>query len=250
MSIACWVVDDEQAAHDGIQLALQRHDDFEVVFHAYDLTGALEKQAQRPDVIFLDIEMPGESGLKFFELWQSELPLVIFVTAYQQFALQAFEHNALDYLLKPIEQRRFDDMLNRVRQRLTEKQSFNKRHVLDALMRKVKQQGSALGITVKTDEGLFRLQQKHLIMLESVAEHVVLYYQDKQLIVRDSLKRLGGELDQEFFFRTHKSFIVNKSHFQKLEKNRFGDGVLFLTGGHCARLSRRYKEVLKSLSQS
>ncbi|MDF2180360.1 LytTR family DNA-binding domain-containing protein [Aliiglaciecola sp. CAU 1673] len=254
MSIRCWIIDDEPAAHKGIEIALKKHDDFEIVFHGYAVADALPanapgQAAPRPDVIFLDIEMPGQSGFSLFEQWQGELPLIVFITAYNQHAIEAFNKAALDYLLKPIEQGRFDEMTQRVRNRLQEKSLVSKKETLQALIQQVSAQQSPLGLSVKTDEGLFRLKQKDIILIESVGDHLAIYYGDKTLITRDSFKRLATELDADFFFRTHKSFMVNIAHVLKWEKGRFGDGQLLMSNQKSVKLSRRYKEAMDALNK-
>ena len=248
-TISCWVIDDEPAAHQGIDIALQKHRDFCVTHHAYKIGTALIQNKNKPDVIFLDIEMPGNSGFALFDIWPEPLPLVVFITAYNHFAVQAFDHNALDYLLKPIEQSRFDSMTIKVRKRLMEAQVWMKKEWLEGVLSHAKLHSSQLGLSVKTDDGLLRLKQKNIIFIESVGDHIGIHCCDNQqhlhtLITRDTLKRLATELDTAFFFRTHKSFMVNSAHVTRIERGRFGDGIAHLSHNKQVKISRRYRDIL------
>lgn len=255
MSIRCWVIDDEPAAHKGIEIALAKHPEFELVYHGYKVDLAEVKGLVRPEVVFLDIEMPGDTGFALLALWPDNLPLIVFITAYNHYAVKAFDNNALDYLLKPIDQERFDAMTTKVQKRLKEQDLILKRDTVDALFHQVKSQESALGLSVKTDEGLFRLKQKYLVYIESVGDHLALYYKDEQgdektLLTRDSFKRLATELDPKFFYRTHKSFMVNSAQVVKLDKGRFGDGLIEMSNQKQVKISRRYKAILGVLASS
>lgn len=250
MTIKCWIIDDEPAAHKGIEIALQRHEDFSVIFHGYSVDKTLLTNDIKPDVIFLDIEMPAGNGFELLKRWQGQLPQVVFITAYNHYAIQAFDHNALDYLLKPIEQSRFDAMTDKVRQRINEKNLILKQSSINQFYQQIQNLSSVLGLSVKTTDGLFHLKQKDIIYIESVNDHLAFHYADKVLIARDSFKRLITELDPQFFIRTHKSYVVNTSHVVKIEKGRFGDGTIELSNYHQVKMSRRYKAILTKFTPS
>lgn len=250
MTITCWVIDDEPAAHKGIELALTAHNDFRIVYHGYSADEPALGEKPKPDVIFLDIDMPRVNGFQFLASWQGALPCIVFITAYQQYALAAFDNNALDYLLKPIEQPRFAQMIAKVRQRLKEKQLVSKHSAVEQWYQQVVQQTSLLGLSVQTDEGLFYLKQKDIIYIEAVADHLAFYLNNKTLLSRDTFKRLSQKLDHNFFFRSHKSLMVNTAHVIKFERGRFGDGTLVLSNGASVKLSRRYKAILANIKPS
>lgn len=117
MTIKCWLVDEEIAAHKGLKIALAAHPDFELVKNYYSVEDVLTPVDRAPDVdvLFLDIEMPREQGFAVIERWPVNLPIIVFVTAYNQYALKAFELGSFDYLLKPLEQVRADDCRERIR---------------------------------------------------------------------------------------------------------------------------------------
>ncbi|MEW6983961.1 LytR/AlgR family response regulator transcription factor [Colwelliaceae bacterium 6471] len=248
MTIKCWIIDDEPAAHKGIEIALRKHADFELVYHGYNAdTGAIA-QLVKPDVVFLDIEMPGGNGFKLLDCWPNSLPHIIFITAYNEYAVQAFDNNALDYLLKPIEQERFDVMTDKVRQRINEQGVMLKKSTVEAFYKQVKCQRSLLALSIKTSDGLFHIKQKDVIYIESVGDHLAFHFADKTLLCRDSFKRIAVELDPSFFFRTHKSYMVNSAHVAKIERTRFGDGKIEMSNQHQVKMSRRYKAILNELN--
>jgi two-component system LytT family response regulator len=247
MTIKCWIIDDEPAAHKGIMIALDKHTDFEVVYHGYSVEQATLESLVKPDMVFLDIEMPSENGFELLKLWPESLPHIVFITAYNHYAVTAFNNNALDYLLKPIEQARFDSMISKVRQRIKEQKLMLKQSVVEDFYNQVKRQESPLELSIKTSDGLYRIKQKDIIYIESVSNHLAFHYGDKVLLSRDSFKRLALELDPKFFFRIHKCNIVNSAHVIKIEKGRFGDGILEMSNQHQVKMSRRYNEFLQQL---
>jgi two-component system LytT family response regulator len=250
MTIKCWIIDDEPAAHKGIMIALKEHTDFEVIYHGYCVDQNLLRPLVKPDMVFLDIEMPSKNGFELLKLWSESLPHIVFITAYNQYAVTAFSNNALDYLLKPLEQARFNTMINKVRQRIKEQTLMLKQSVVEDFYNQVTQQKSLLELSVKTSDGLYRIKQKDIIYIESVSGHLAFHNADKVLLSRDSFKRLALELDPKFFFRIHKSNIVNSAHVIKIEKGRFGDARLEMSNQHKVKMSRRYNEILQRLRKN
>ncbi len=248
MTIKCWIIDDEPAAHKGIMIALEAHSDFEVVYHGYSVEQVEFEQLVKPDVVFLDIEMPNKNGFELLNFWSESLPQIVFVTAYNQYAVAAFNNNALDYLLKPIEQVRFDVMTNKVRQRMKEQEVMLKRSTVEDLYNRIKRRESQLELSIKTSDGLYRIKQKDIIYIESVSNHLAFQYGGKVLLSRDVFKRLMLELDPHFFFRTHKSYVVNSAHVVKVEKGRFGDATIEMSNKNLVKMSRRYNEILQKLN--
>lgn len=250
MTIKCWIIDDEPAAHKGILISLKKHNDFEVVYHGYSVEQASLNQLAKPELIFLDIEMPSKSGFELLKLWSGSLPHIVFITAYNHYAVAAFNNNAIDYLLKPIEQARFDIMTNKVRQRVKEQEVMLKRNAVEDFYNQIAQRESLLELTVKTSEGVYRLKQKDIIYIESVNNHLAFHYGDKTLLTRDAFKRILLELDPKFFFRIHKSYIVNFTHVDMVEKGRFGDAKIHMSNRDQIKMSRRYNEILQQLAKS
>jgi two-component system LytT family response regulator len=250
MTIKCWVIDDELAAHKGIMIALEEHTDFDVVYHGYSVEQTLLEPLFKPDIVFLDINMPGKNGFELLKLWSGSLPHIVFITAYDQYAITAFNNNALDYLLKPIEQARFDAMTTKVRQRIKEQEVMLKKNVVEDFYKQIEQQKSPMELSVKTSDGLYRIKQKDIMYIESVSGHLAFHCVNKTLLSRDSFKRLTVELDPKFFFRIHKSYIANLAHVIKIEKGRFGDAILKMSNQHQIKMSRRYNEIFKLLKKN
>ena len=249
MSIRCVCVDDEPLAREGIALALEPYPDFVLTDMFADADSLLDNCPDNIDVLFVDIEMPRKSGFELLEQWSGPLPIVVFVTAYDQYAVKAFEQQALDYLLKPIDETRFKQVLLRIRQSLDNQHSVQTtdklKQTIDDLRQKITMNQAA--ISVKTDDGYFRIKVGEILYLEGVGDHVCLHLSDKQVLTRDTLKNYATQLAEHGFHQVHKSFVVNIAAVVKVEKLRFGDHQLELHGGDKVRLSRRYKSVLSNI---
>lgn len=249
MTIRAICVDDEPLARQGLSLALKAHSDFQLVADFGSVEEALESQLKNIDVMFLDIEMPRQTGFDLLRQWPGDLPLVVFVTAYNQYALKAFEEQALDYVLKPIDEERFAAVTDRIREQMArERKAIDTEELVntvDALKRKLARREAA--ISVKTDEGYFRLELHDLIYIEAAGDHTFLYLQDKHLITRQTLKHYREELADHDFHQVHKSVLVNKKHVVKASPLGFGDHEVTLSNGATVRLSRRYKPALQKM---
>ncbi|SFC79406.1 LytR/AlgR family response regulator transcription factor [Pseudoalteromonas denitrificans] len=241
MKYRCWVVDDEIAAHKGLSMAFSDYKDFIMCAHYYSIDELPEQQPKNVDVIFLDIEMPRADGFSLFELWQNPLPLVVFVTAYNRYALKAFKYNAFDYLLKPLEKDMVEQLVENLRQRLLEKQAFTQQTKFKSMIEQFNITPNSQAISLQTDEGLFRVKIKDIFYLEAVGDFVAVYFNDKSLLTRSTLKGLVLELNNEIFVQIHRSFVINTTKIIKIEKGRFGDGQVRLNNEQVLKVSRRYK---------
>ena len=249
MSIRCLCVDDEPLARQGIRLALKPHSDFELVGEFGTVEEALTAVNGDIDLLFLDIEMPRQDGFDLLKQWPETLPLVVFVTAYDHYAVKAFEHRALDYVLNPIDQERFTAVLERARAHLMQERRADRSDRLLKVVKDLQNQMSKQeeSLSVKTDDGYFRVKLSEVICLESVGDHVCLHLKDRQLITRQTLKHYIASLAESGFYQVHKSYLVNKSHVERVTKLRFGDGELLMSDQRVIRLSRRFNSVLDFL---
>jgi len=249
MPIRCICVDDEPHARQGVRLALAPYEDFQLVAEFACADDALNSVLNNIDIMFIDIEMPRKSGFSLLNEWQGTLPHIVFITAYEQYAVKAFEQQALDYLLKPIDEDRFASVIERARSRLTQQsQAANSESLLktiEVLQNQVVKQ--AKNISIKTDEGYFRLNVNDILYLESVGDHVCIHTQHKQLITRKTLKHYIVELSEFGFYQVHKSYLVNAQQVKQAKKLRFNDYELSLSNNENIRLSRRYKSILGQL---
>lgn len=249
MPIRCVCVDDEPLARQGINLALAPYQDFQLVAEFDAVDDLLDAVPPNIDVIFLDIEMPRKNGFSMLNEWQGELPLIVFITAYDQYAVKAFEQQALDYVLKPIDDQRFACVIDRIRKQISQQSQAAASDSLLSSVETLQRQltKTAKSISVKTDDGYFRLNVSDIIYLESVGDHVCIHLKDKQLITRQTLKHYIAELSEFGFYQVHKSYQVNAEHVKQAKKLRFNDHQLILTNNENIRLSRRYKSVLNNL---
>lgn len=246
MSIRCITVDDEPLAREGISMALAQFNDFKLIAEFGDVDSTLAGLPENIDVVFVDIEMPRKNGFTLLEQWQGALPLIVFVTAYDQYAIKAFESQALDYVLKPIDEVRFEKVVARIRQQHAQHRSTPYQHetehlrtIISGLKQKLAEQEAE--ICVKTDEGYFQVKLAELLYLEAVGDHVCFHFVNKQLITRNTLKYYVAQLHEHNFHQVHKSFLVNANHVKQVIKLRFGDHQLLLSNAEKLKLTRHYK---------
>ncbi len=247
MTIRCICVDDEPMARKGIALALAPYSEFELIAEFASGEDVLSNYPDYIDVLFVDIEMPRLNGFELLQKLPQPLPLIIFVTAYNQYAIKAFEAEALDYVLKPIEDERFTQVVTRIKKQLGQphnsKKSDDLLNIVNALQQKIKKDEAT--ISVKTDDGYFRIKLSDLLYIESVGDHVCFHLTNKQLISRNTLKHYVLELAEHGFHQVHKSSLVNAKHVSKFEKLGFGDYQLELSNQVTLRVSRRYKSSIE-----
>lgn len=245
MAIRALIVDDEPFAREGIRLHLEKHADIEVVAEVGDGRRAAEAiRTLDPDLVFLDIEMPEMDGFEVIEaVGIDAMPPVIFVTAYDAFALRAFETHALDYVLKPLEPARFSRALDRARKHLrgTAGQVLDRR--LQALMQDVREERRKYleRVVVQRGERLHILRVDDVDWLEAAGNYVKLHARDETFLVRATLTSFEERLDPEAFLRIHRSVIVRKDRIRELEPLLQGDYVLILQDGTRLTTGRSYR---------
>jgi len=235
------IADDESPARDKLQRWLRELSDIEVVAHAEDgLQAAGFIDEQRPDVVFLDIQMPGLSGLEVAaQLEQEAAPLIVFVTAYDEHAVKAFDLNAVDYLLKPYDKDRFLKAVARVRERLGDRQSR-----APAVVTARAQTGSSERLLVPAGEQLQLIESSSIDWLEADDNYVHVHTPSRKYLLRRTLQDLLLQLGEQRFARIHKSAAVNVAAIASLTPLFKGDYEISLRNGVVLRLSRRYKDAL------
>lgn len=243
MTIRCICVDDEALARQGLKIALQPYTDFELVGEYGNVEQVLQVDHRGIDVMFIDIEMPRLDGFELVKRWHGNLPIIVFITAYDRFALKAFEHQALDYVLKPINEERFAQVIQRIR---TTRDYENYRIKADKLVKileelKTGSNEAPDAISIKTTEGYFRIKLTDILYFEAVGDHVCLHLPDQQLITRNTLKKYIAELSEKGFSQIHKSFLVNTAHIQSVTRLQFGDHQITLSNNAVLRMSRRFR---------
>lgn len=230
------VVDDEPLSRRGVRLRLERHDDVAHVHECGDGESALALLRDHAfDVAFLDVRMPGISGFDVLDrLPRERRPLAVMLTAYDQYALRAFEAAALDYLLKPIDDARFDEALSRVRSRLGRAPGG------DAMNRYARSFTARLGhrdVVVRADD---------VEWIEASGDYVGLHVGDKTHLVRQTMQQIERRLDPKRFIRIHRSTIVRIDRVAELEALSNRDCLVRLSDGVLVRASRSYVGALRS----
>lgn len=263
MTIRAILVDDEKLAIQGLQLRLEAHEDVEIIDTCQNGREAIRKiKTHKPDLVFLDIQMPGFDGFSVVQgVMEVEPPLFIFVTAYSDHAIRAFDVDAVDYLMKPVEPQRLADALERVRQRLAEKRSIDEAERLKEKLAEVSPE-SVEEIEVATaddtpassrfeklinikDRGqIFRVDVDTIERIEAAGDYMCIYTADNSLILRETMKDLEKRLDPRVFQRVHRSWIVNLNHVRQVKPHTNGECFLVLDSGADVKVSRSYRDVV------
>lgn len=248
MTIRVLIVDDEPLARRGVALRLCKHADVELVGEAEDGEAALTAIVScAPDLVFLDVQMPGISGLDALRsLPPSERPLTVFLTAYDRFALQAFEVHALDYLLKPIDDDRFVEALDRARGALAglraRMQSEHMDEALDALSGGARY---ATRFAVRVGHRVVIVATEDVDWIEAAGDYVTLHAGDREYLMREPLHRLAARLDPSTFARVHRSTIVRVERIAEIRALPNKDCMLRLRDDTPLRVSRTYADALR-----
>jgi two-component system LytT family response regulator len=240
------VVDDEAPARDKLRRWLGELPDFEVVAEAADgLAAATAIAKLEPDVAFLDIQMPGLSGLEVAaQLELASAPLLVFVTAYDEHAIKAFELNATDYLLKPYDKDRLRKTLDRLRARRVQPAQSADSVAQSAVRVARAHTGSSDRLLVPAGEGLQLIDATAIHWLEADDNYVHVHAAKSHFILRRTLADLLAQLGETRFARIHKSAAVNLAEIASLSPLFKGDHEITLRSGAVLRLSRRYKDAL------
>jgi two-component system, LytTR family, response regulator len=236
--IKALIIDDERLARKELRSLLKKHDDIDVLDEASNADEAYEKiQALEPDLLFLDIQMPEKTGFDLLEMLP-KTPKVIFTTAYDEFALKAFEANALDYLLKPIEPKRLEISLQKLREIIDKEQDLE-----EAKMDASKKASAPLletdQVFVKDGDRCWFVSLKDIRLLESDGNYVKVYFANFRPLIHRSLNALDERLDGRMFFRASRKYIINLKWIDKIEPWFNGGLMVTLQGGEKVEISRR-----------
>ena len=234
------IIDDERLARNELKKLLLEFPQIEVIDEAANANEGAEKiEAQNPDLIFLDIQMPGKTGFDML-LDLDKAPHVIFTTAYDEFALKAFEVNALDYLMKPIEPRRLADALQKLQQ-ADEKEQTTQQFINRGLL------GENDQVFVKDGERCWFVKLADVRLFESVGNYAKVFFAGNKPLILKSLNALEERLDERVFFRANRKHIVNMRMIEKIEPYFNGGLLLDIQGGEKVEVSRRQAVKFKEM---
>jgi len=234
------IIDDERLARNELKKLLQDFPEIEVIDEAANAAEGLQKiEASSPDLIFLDIQMPGKTGFDMLaEL--DRAPHVIFTTAYDEYALKAFEVNALDYLMKPVEPKRLADALQKLHQ--TEEREGGSSIAFNRGML-----GENDQVFVKDGERCWFVKLGEVRLFESVGNYAKVFFAGNKPLILKSLNALEERLDEKIFFRANRKHIVNLRMIEKIEPYFNGGLLLDLQGGEKVEVSRRQAVKFKEM---
>ncbi|VUD40427.1 Transcriptional regulatory protein YehT [Thalassocella blandensis] len=263
--ITAIIVDDESLARRGLGLRLKEYEDIEVIAqcsNGREATAAIAKEL--PQLVFLDIQMPGMDGFDVVRSIQGdEMPMVIFVTAYDQYAVDAFNVHAVDYLLKPIEEDRLQTAIEKVRTRINEQGALtDKERLLNLIgditgtkpsnLNDVEDSLSANNktsypekISIKDNQTVTIIQTQDIDWVDAAGDYMCIHVGDDIHIMRTTMKQLEAQLDPDIFQRVHRSTIVNLNRVKQVCSHMNGEYHLILEGGARLKMSRSFKDKVK-----
>jgi len=241
MPIKAIIIDDERLARTELKKLLQDFSDIEVIDEAANVDEGVEKiETQNPDLIFLDIQMPGKTGFDLLgEL--DKAPHVIFTTAYDEYALKAFEVNALDYLLKPIEPKRLSDAIQKLQFELSKERAGVNGMINRGPLTENDQ------VFVKDGERCWFVKLSEIRLFESVGNYAKVFFANNKPLILKSLNALEERLDDRVFFRANRKHIINLRWIEKIEPYFNGGLLVELKGGEKIEVSRRQTVKFKEM---
>jgi two-component system LytT family response regulator len=250
MKIRTLIVDDEALARDRLRQLLLAERDIQIVGECSDGAEALETiQRQKPDLIFLDIRMPELDGFAVIEALEMDpMPVIVFVTAYDQFALQAFEVHAADYLLKPFDRERFQTALQRATERVRHREGPAAKERQSAVIAELKP-AAALPerLPIKTSGKVIFVKVSDIDWVEAAHNYVEVHVSQEKHLLRETITAFEARLSPERFVRISRSTIVNIDRIKELRPLFHGGYEIKLHDGTCLTLSRRYRDKLSQL---
>ena len=260
------IVDDEELARQGLSMRIEQYEDLEIVAECRNGKEAIAAIIEyEPDVVFLDIQMPGMTGFEVINEVQSDvMPMVIFVTAYDAFAIDAFKVHAIDYLLKPVEGERLARAIDRTKQQREQKIAVpEKQKLLELAVSLTGKSASAIGelldseedivdradrLAIKDGSSITFVPVKDIDWIDAAGDYMCVHAKNETHIMRTTMKELEAKLDPSIFQRVHRSTIVNTERVEKVSSHINGEFHLTLSCGSSLKMSRSYKGKVKHFS--
>lgn len=251
------IVDDEELGRRVLRTLLALDDDVEIVGEAGSAPEAVRQIAeQRPDLVFMDIEIPGGSGIDVLRNVRAPLPYVIFVTAHPEFALPAFELEAVDYLVKPVQRPRFSGSLLRAKQRIVERRVAGLAMQIVGAANALKDPADsdtrshepyADRLTIRVRRRVLALETSEITWIQGASQYSRVHTKGGEYLLSRTLASLECELDPNRFFRIHRSAIVNAAHVREVRSSGDGRYNIILHGGRALPMGRARREILEKL---
>jgi two-component system, LytTR family, response regulator len=241
------IVDDEPLAREGMSLLLKDESSVSAIAEARNGAEAVEAiHARRPDLVMLDVQMPEMDGFGVLRAVGAEqMPPVIFVTAHDRYAIQAFEVNAIDYLLKPVTRERCSQALARVRERLST-QGGDNRHVMSLLQQLAEPPEYLARVALRAAGRISFVNVEDILYVQAAENYVQLHLKSARHLLHVPIATFERSLDPRMFLRIHRSMIVNVKYIHELETGAHGEFIVVLQGGTRLQASRSYHEKIKA----
>ena len=262
------IVDDEPLARKGLAIRLAEHNDINIVTQCSNGREAIEAvRAYQPELMFLDIQMPGLNGFEVVQTLIDEqltLPMIIFVTAFDQYALQAFDVYAQDYLLKPVDESRLAQSINKIRENIQNKKNAEHKSTLlrlvssvtgndsDAILQELNSNAPVTLtkysdiLAIKDGSEVSRVPTKDILWIDAAGDYMCVHTNENTHILRKTMKQLEAILDPKLFVRSHRSTMVNKHYIEKFCSQLNGEYFLIMSNGKELKVSRSYKDKVKT----
>ncbi len=247
------IADDEPLARERLRMLLAAEDWIELVGDASDGVQAIDAiQRLRPELVFLDIQMPGATGFEVIEsIGADQMPFVVFVTAYDQYALKAFEAHALDYILKPFDQERFERALQKARGTIQRQKEGDISERLRSLLEELRPRPRYVDrLVVRSGARITFLRTEEVEWVDAEGNYVRLHVGKKSYLLRETMSGIEAKLDPERFIRIHRSTIVSIERIKSLETLFQGEYVVHLEDGTKLTSSRGYRDRLHALMEA
>lgn len=239
------IVEDEMPARELVKAYLKDHDNIDVIAECADgFCGVKAINDNKPDLVFLDIQMPKLTGFEVIELLD-DLPQIIFTTAYDQYAIKAFELSAVDYLMKPFSRQRFDEAIEKVYDRIQQKDVPAEN--IQSLSKKLKEDKKEIErLFIKTGSKIDVVPVIDVIRIEALDDYVEIFTRDKKYLKKETMNYLENSLPQEVFIRVHRSNIINVNHIEKIERYGKESYLVILKDGSKVNVSKSRIKDLKT----
>lgn len=243
MNITCLIIDDEQLARELLKEYIENTPELTIIGEADKGKDAVEMiDKLKPDLIFLDVQMPGMTGFDVLDDIEHD-PFVIFTTAYDQYAIKAFEKSAIDYLLKPLDQERFKGAVEKAVSRMKLEQNN-----VGELLRSMKTDSKTSydsHIFVQKSEKLLNLPVEEIMFLEASGDYTILTTKNDQFVSSSGIGKLEEILNPDTFIRVHRSTIININYLKEIEKHFNGGMIVKMQTGKSFPVSRTYAKVIR-----